>query len=263
MPGCSTSAARARRRSPASARRSSASTSASCPACCWSRSASLGAALFGAAWAFIPGWLQAKARQPHRHHDDHVQLARQRADGLPARERAAPAGLDDPGDAALSGARRASRSCTRCWARFGIAVPPSQLNLSLVLALAAAFGVWLLIYRTRLGYAIRAVGQNPSAARLCRHLAGADHRSSPWSSPARSPAASRSTSSWATSTGSARVHRRLRLRRHRRGADGPRPSGRHRAGLAPVRHALPGRRRARLRAAGASPATWWSSSAAS
>ena len=41
----------------------------------------------------------------------------------------------------------------------------TQLNLSLVLALAAAFGVWLLIYRSRLGYAIRVVGQNPNAAR--------------------------------------------------------------------------------------------------
>jgi simple sugar transport system permease protein len=34
----------------------------------------------------------------------------------------------------------------------------------LVLALAAAFAVWLLIYRSRLGYAIRVVGSNPTAA---------------------------------------------------------------------------------------------------
>jgi ABC-type uncharacterized transport system permease subunit len=47
---------------------------------------------------------------------------------------------------------------------FGIAAPTSQLNLSLLLALAAAFGVWLLIYRSRLGYAIRVVGANPRAA---------------------------------------------------------------------------------------------------
>ena len=49
-------------------------------------------------------------------------------------------------------------------AAFGIAIPPSQLNLTFLLALAAAFAVWLLIYRSRLGYAIRVVGQNPSAA---------------------------------------------------------------------------------------------------
>ena len=47
---------------------------------------------------------------------------------------------------------------------FGIEIPPSQLNLTLVLALAAAYCVWLLIYRSRLGYAIRVVGSNPSAA---------------------------------------------------------------------------------------------------
>jgi simple sugar transport system permease protein len=45
-----------------------------------------------------------------------------------------------------------------------VAAPASQLNLSLFLALATAFGVWLLIYRSRLGYAIRVVGANPRAA---------------------------------------------------------------------------------------------------
>jgi general nucleoside transport system permease protein len=50
------------------------------------------------------------------------------------------------------------------FAVFGIAIPPSQLNLTLILALAAAYGVWLLIYRSRLGYAIRVVGSNPAAA---------------------------------------------------------------------------------------------------
>ena len=47
---------------------------------------------------------------------------------------------------------------------FGIEIAPSQLNLTLLLALAAAAAVWLLIYRSRLGYAIRVVGANPAAA---------------------------------------------------------------------------------------------------
>jgi simple sugar transport system permease protein len=38
------------------------------------------------------------------------------------------------------------------------------LNLSLLLALAAALGVYLLLWRTRAGYALRAVGSSPSAA---------------------------------------------------------------------------------------------------
>ena len=49
-------------------------------------------------------------------------------------------------------------------AAFGIEIPASQLNLTLVLALAASYCVWLLIYRSRLGYAIRVVGSNPTAA---------------------------------------------------------------------------------------------------
>lgn len=46
----------------------------------------------------------------------------------------------------------------------GFSVPASQLNLTVVLALAAAVGVWVLVYRSRLGYAMRVVGQSPGAA---------------------------------------------------------------------------------------------------
>ncbi|MFX5793409.1 hypothetical protein ABTD98_20285, partial [Acinetobacter baumannii] len=47
---------------------------------------------------------------------------------------------------------------------FGWSVARSPLNLSLVLALAAAIAVWVLIWHTRLGYRIRTVGANPDAA---------------------------------------------------------------------------------------------------
>src|SRR5690606_33000178 len=46
----------------------------------------------------------------------------------------------------------------------GFAAPTSPLNFTFFLALAAAVGVWALVYRSRLGYAIRTVGANPSAA---------------------------------------------------------------------------------------------------
>jgi ABC-type uncharacterized transport system permease subunit len=49
-------------------------------------------------------------------------------------------------------------------AAIGLDLPRSQLNFSLILALIAAYLVWLLIFRSRLGYAIRTVGANPSAA---------------------------------------------------------------------------------------------------
>jgi len=122
-----------------------------------------GAALFGAAWAFLPGWLQARR-------GSHVvittimfnwlasvlmvyvlvNLLRQ-AGSMNPESRGFPEHARVPFMHEVLGA-------------LGIAVQPSQLNVSLVLALAAAFGVWVLIYRSRLGYAIRVVGQNPSAA---------------------------------------------------------------------------------------------------
>ena len=50
-------------------------------------------------------------------------------------------------------------------ALFGIHAPETPLNLSLILALVTAYLVWLLIWRTRLGYEIRTVGANPHAAK--------------------------------------------------------------------------------------------------
>ncbi len=46
----------------------------------------------------------------------------------------------------------------------GIPFPKTPLNVALFLALASTFLVWVLIYRSRLGYAIRTVGANPHAA---------------------------------------------------------------------------------------------------
>jgi simple sugar transport system permease protein len=46
----------------------------------------------------------------------------------------------------------------------GIVWPVTPFNLSFLLALAAAAGVWVLIWRTRLGYEIRTVGANSTAA---------------------------------------------------------------------------------------------------
>src|SRR3546814_19902919 len=49
-------------------------------------------------------------------------------------------------------------------AGLGIEVARSPLNLSILWAAAACVLVWLLIERTRWGYAIRAVGHNEAAA---------------------------------------------------------------------------------------------------
>jgi simple sugar transport system permease protein len=49
-------------------------------------------------------------------------------------------------------------------AALGIEWPRTPLNASVLLAIAALVGVWLLLWRTQLGYALRAVGSSPNAA---------------------------------------------------------------------------------------------------
>ena len=50
--------------------------------------ADVAAFAFGAGLGFHPGLAPGQARQPHRHHDDHVQFHRLGADGLSPRQRA-------------------------------------------------------------------------------------------------------------------------------------------------------------------------------
>jgi general nucleoside transport system permease protein len=121
------------------------------------------AALFGAAWAFVPGYLQARR-------GSHVVITTimfnwlasvlmvyllvnvlREPSSMNPETRSFPAASHIP---FMHDAQRA----------LGLDAPSSQLNLSLLLALFSALAVWLLIYRSRLGYAIRVVGQNPRAA---------------------------------------------------------------------------------------------------
>ncbi len=53
-------------------------------------------------------------------------------------------------------------------AALGLEWPRTPLNASVLLAVAAALGVWVLLWRLRLGYELRAVGHSPEAA----HYAG-------------------------------------------------------------------------------------------
>ncbi|MDN3921903.1 ABC transporter permease [Roseateles violae] len=53
-------------------------------------------------------------------------------------------------------------------AKMGLELPSSPLNLSLILALAACVFVWWFLWKSRAGYALRAVGSAPRAA----HYAG-------------------------------------------------------------------------------------------
>jgi simple sugar transport system permease protein len=123
----------------------------------------LGAAAFGAAWAFIPGYLQATR-------GSHVVITTIMFNWLASvllvyllvevlRE---PSSMNPETPAFPPGANLPF--VHDLLALIGVAAPRSQLNVSLLLALAAALGVWLLIYRSRLGYALRVVGANPTAA---------------------------------------------------------------------------------------------------
>jgi len=49
------------------------------------------------------------------------------------------------------------------WHLFGSTL---RINAGFLLALACAFGVWWLLYRTTTGFEFRAIGKNPSAARV-------------------------------------------------------------------------------------------------
>ena len=123
----------------------------------------LAAAAFGAAWAFAPAWLQA-------HRGSHVVITTIMfnfiAAGVMVSLLTGP--LIRPGQ---------SSPTTRAFAESahvpavheilgvaGIEVARSPLNLSFVLALAACVFVWLLIRRTRFGYALRTLGHSPPAA---------------------------------------------------------------------------------------------------
>ena len=105
-----------------------------------------------------------QARQPHRHHHHHVQLHRREPDGLSHQLLVPPGGQDGGGEPRDH--RRLHHELRARWRASSSTCgsPPSPLNFSVFLAIIAAFAVWYLLWRTKLGYEIRAVGANPTAA---------------------------------------------------------------------------------------------------
>ena len=126
-----------------------------------------GAALFGAAWGFIPGYLQAKR-------GSHIVITTIMFNFIAASLMVwlLAGALIEPGQMSPQTPKFATAgqlpSMQSVFATFGVELANSPLNLSFVIALIALFAFWLLIWRTRLGYEIRAIGQNPDAA----HYAG-------------------------------------------------------------------------------------------
>ena len=120
-------------------------------------------ALSGMAWALVPGWLQA-------YRGSHVVITTIMFNFLASAlavwllvDHLKPAGSMAPESAPFAAAAQLP-AMHRVLGAVGIDWPASPLNLSLLLALAAAVGVYLLLWRLRAGFRLRAVGSGPGAA---------------------------------------------------------------------------------------------------
>lgn len=123
----------------------------------------IGAALFGAAWAFIPGWLQAKR-------GSHVVITTIMFNFIAAALMVyllvnvfiVPGKMAPETRTFLPGGQLPKLDWLM--AMFGLKLGPAPFNVSFIIALVAAFLVWVLIWRTKLGYEMRTLGISPSAA---------------------------------------------------------------------------------------------------
>lgn len=119
--------------------------------------------IFGAAWAFIPGYLQAKR-------GSHVVITTIMFNYIATAlvqyllvHVLMKAGTGDPKSALFPDSTNLPL-ISEMLALFGIELDLTLVNLAFPIALIAAALVWVLIWRTRLGYAMRTVGHNQTAA---------------------------------------------------------------------------------------------------
>ena len=123
----------------------------------------LAAAAFGAGWAFVPAWLQV-------YRGSHVVITTIMfnfiAAGVMVSLLAGPLIKRGQSSPTSRGFEESAQlpDMQEILGFVGIEVGRSPLNLSFVLAIAACVLVWLLIWRTRFGYAVRTLGHSPQAA---------------------------------------------------------------------------------------------------
>ncbi len=121
------------------------------------------AATFGAAWALLPAWLQARF-------GSHIVIttimfnfiAASLMVYLLANTFVVPGSMAP--QTRTFGAGGTLPKLDWLFSLFGADLGGAPLNVSIFLTLAAALFVYVLIWRTKLGYEIRAVGLNPTAA---------------------------------------------------------------------------------------------------
>lgn len=123
----------------------------------------LAGAVFGAAWAFIPAWLQARR-------GSHVVITTIMFNFIASAVMTyllvnvlIKPGQQSP-ESREFGANAFMPSADALLAKFGLAPTATPLNVAFALALIAAAGVWMLLWRTRWGYALRVAGENSTAA---------------------------------------------------------------------------------------------------
>lgn len=123
----------------------------------------LACGLFGGAWAFIPGWLQAKR-------GSHIVITTIMFNFIAAAIMSylivdifTPPGHPSSESATFLEATRIPQ-LYETLSYFGIKIARSPLNISLLLALLCAFLCWIYIWHTKWGYEIRIVGKNEKAA---------------------------------------------------------------------------------------------------
>ncbi|NVJ97438.1 MAG: ABC transporter permease [Alphaproteobacteria bacterium] len=125
----------------------------------------VGAATFGAAWAFVPAYLQAK-RGSHVvittimfNFIASALLAYLLVGPLQRPGGQMPESADFPDGASLM-------HLQDLFEVIGFSYESGPLNLSALIALLCAFAVWFMLWRSRFGYELRVVGQNHDAARF-------------------------------------------------------------------------------------------------
>jgi ABC-type uncharacterized transport system, permease component len=123
----------------------------------------LGAALFGAAWAFIPAWLQARR-------GSHIVITTIMFNFIAAALMVyllvnvliVPGKMAPESRTFLEGGQLPKLDWLM--ALFGVKLGPAPFNVSFIIALVMCVVVWILIWRTKLGYEMRTLGISRSAA---------------------------------------------------------------------------------------------------
>lgn len=121
-------------------------------------------AFFGALWAFIPAYLRAKRGSHEVITTIMFNLIAGSLMSYLLIHVLSPEGTNQPlTDRFTPNSNIPKMHDMLSW--FGIEFESSPLNVSFFLALLCAFGVWVLIWRTRFGYAVRTQGFSPTAAK--------------------------------------------------------------------------------------------------